>query len=82
MIMSVSSVVGRMIGLFCKRALQKRLYSAKETYHFKKPANRSHTIVVIMSVSSAVSSENNITGNAARPSMREKEKNKGKKKDV
>ena len=28
------------IGLFCKRALQKRLYSAKETYHFKEPTNR------------------------------------------
>jgi len=25
------------IGLFCKRALQKRLYSAKETYNFKEP---------------------------------------------
>jgi len=32
----------KMIGLFCKRALQKRLYSAKETYNFKEPANRSH----------------------------------------
>ena len=27
----------KMIGLFCKRALQKRLYSAKETYSFKEP---------------------------------------------
>jgi len=27
-----------------KRALQKRLYSAKETYHFQEPANRSHPI--------------------------------------
>jgi len=25
------------IRLFCKRALQKRLYSAKETYNFKEP---------------------------------------------
>ena len=24
----------QVIGLFCKRALQKRLYSAEETYHF------------------------------------------------
>ena len=31
-----------MIGLFCKRALWKRLYSAKETYTFKEPTNRSH----------------------------------------
>jgi len=30
------------IGLFCKRALQKRLYSAKETYNFEEPTNRSH----------------------------------------
>jgi len=34
----------KMIGLFCKRALEKRLYSAKETYHFKEPTNRSHPI--------------------------------------
>jgi len=32
------------IGLFCKRALQKRLYSAKETYDLKEPTNRSHPI--------------------------------------
>ena len=30
--------------LFCKRALQKRLYSAKETYDFKEPTYRSHPI--------------------------------------
>jgi len=32
------------IGLFCKRALWKRLYSAKETCNCKEPANRSHPI--------------------------------------
>ena len=32
------------IGLFCKRALQKRLYSAKETCTFKELTNRSHPI--------------------------------------
>jgi len=32
------------ISLFCKRALEKRLYSAKETYNFKEPTNRSHPI--------------------------------------
>ena len=32
------------IGLFCKRALQKRLYSAKETCNFKERTNRSHPI--------------------------------------
>jgi len=32
------------IGLFCKRALSNRRYSAKETYDFKEPTNRSHPI--------------------------------------
>jgi len=34
------ATIGRLfkiIGLFCKRALQKRRYSAKETYDFKEP---------------------------------------------
>jgi len=30
------------IGLFCNRALKRRPYSAKETYTFKEPTNRSH----------------------------------------
>jgi len=34
----------KIIGLFCKRALQKRPFSAKETYTFKEPTNRSHPI--------------------------------------
>jgi len=40
----------KIIGLFCKRAhtrddiLQKRQYSAKETYNLKEPTNRSHPI--------------------------------------
>jgi len=36
----------KMIGLFCKRALYKRLYSTKETYNFKEPTNVSQTICV------------------------------------
>jgi len=43
----VVATLGRLlkiIGLFCKRALWKRLYSAKETYSFKGPTNRSHHI--------------------------------------
>ena len=32
------------IGLFCKRALQKRPIFSKETYNFKEPTNRSHPI--------------------------------------
>jgi len=34
----------KIIGLFCKRALQKRRYSAKETHNFKELTNRSHPI--------------------------------------
>jgi len=34
----------KIIGLFCKRALLKRLYSAKESYNFKEPTDRSHPI--------------------------------------
>ena len=33
------------IGLFCKRALPKRRYSAKETYNSKEPTNRSQPMV-------------------------------------
>jgi len=33
------------VGLFCKRALLKRLYSATETYNVKEPTNRSHPIL-------------------------------------
>jgi len=32
------------IGLLWKRDLEKRLYSAKETYDFEEPTNRSHPI--------------------------------------
>jgi len=31
--------------VFCKRALQKRLHSAKETYNFKEPTSRSQPIL-------------------------------------
>jgi len=34
------------IGLLCKRALSKRRYSAKETYNFQEPTNRSHPILI------------------------------------
>ena len=34
----------KILRLFCKRALWKRQYSAKETYNFKEPTNRSHPI--------------------------------------
>ena len=34
----------KMIGHFCKTALWKRLYSAKKTFEFKEPTNRSHPI--------------------------------------
>ena len=32
----------QIIGLFCKRALSKRRYSATENYNFKEPTNSSH----------------------------------------
>jgi len=35
----------KIIGLFCKRALLKSRYSAKETYTFQEPTNRIHPIV-------------------------------------
>jgi len=34
----------KIIGLFCKRALLNRGYSAKETYNLKEPTDRSHPI--------------------------------------
>jgi hypothetical protein len=34
----------KMIGLFCKRALHKRRYSAKETYNLIDLTDRSHPI--------------------------------------
>ena len=34
----------KMIGLYCKRALQKRPIFSKETYNFKEPTNRSRPI--------------------------------------
>ena len=39
----------KIIGLLCKRALWKRRYSAKETYNFKEPNNRSHPIAKTLS---------------------------------
>ena len=36
----------KIIGLFCKRALWKRRYSAEETWNFKEPTNRRHPIVI------------------------------------
>jgi len=38
----------KIIGLSCKRALQKRHYSAKETYDFKEPTNCSHPVCMYM----------------------------------
>jgi len=42
---ATTSRLFKIIGLFCKRALQKRRHSAKETYNLKEPTNRSHPIV-------------------------------------
>jgi len=40
------SGIYKIIGLFCKRALWKRQYSAKEIYNLIDPTNRSHPIVI------------------------------------
>jgi len=41
---AITSRLLKIMGLFCKRALWKRRYSVKETYHCKEPTNRSHPI--------------------------------------
>jgi len=43
------------MGLSCKRALSKRLHSAKETYNFEEFTNRSHSIILNVVVSSLFS---------------------------
>jgi len=45
----------KIICLFCKRALWKRLYFAKETYDFKEHTNRSHPIRIVTYVLPAMS---------------------------
>ena len=44
----VATISRLIIGLFCKTALEKRLYSAKETCNLKEPTNRSHPILDII----------------------------------
>jgi len=46
----------KIIRLFCERALWKRRYSAKETYHFKEPTNRSYPIPNSVRVNSHIHS--------------------------
>jgi len=41
---ATASRIDKIIGFFCKRDLQKRQYSAKETYNFIDPTDRSHPI--------------------------------------
>jgi len=42
------SRIDKMIGLFCKRALQKRRYSAKEIYNLIDPTDHSHPIAPLV----------------------------------
>jgi len=49
MVASVSRI-DKMIGLFCKRDLQKRQYSAKETNNLIDPTHHSHPIVHLVTV--------------------------------
>jgi len=44
--MATISRLLQIIGLFCKRALSKRRYSAEDTYDFKEPTDCSHSIPV------------------------------------
>ena len=46
--------IDKIIGLFCKRALYKRRYSAKETYDFIDPTDRSHPIMSILCPPTAI----------------------------
>ena len=46
---AISSRLVKIINLFCKRPLQKRRYSAKETCKFKEPTNGSHPISLVLS---------------------------------
>jgi len=41
---AVVSMIDKIIGLFCTRALQKRRYSAKETFNIIDPTDHSHPI--------------------------------------
>ena len=45
------SRIDKIIGLFCKRDLLKRRYSAQETYDFIDPTNHSHPISKIHTLS-------------------------------
>jgi len=42
------SRIDKIVGLFCKRDLQKRRYSAKETYDLIDPTDRSHPIFIFV----------------------------------
>jgi len=44
-VVALVSRIDKIIGLFCKRALKKRQYSAKETCNFIDPTNLSHPIL-------------------------------------
>ena len=50
-----ASRIDEIVGLFCKRALSKRRYSAKETYNLIDPADCSHPIVNVQSIACGVS---------------------------
>ena len=48
-----SGLSSGLIGLFCKRALWKRLYAAKETYNFKEPSILLKVVCICATVSSS-----------------------------
>ena len=50
-VVASASRIDKIIGLFCKRDLWKRLYSAKETHNFIDPTNCSHPICINVDLS-------------------------------
>ena len=44
---ATASRIDKIVGLFCKRDLYKRLYSAKETCNVIDPTNRSQPVVYV-----------------------------------
>jgi len=48
------SVLLKIVGLVCKRTLYNRWYSAKQTYNFKEPTNRSRPIAIYILIHACV----------------------------
>ena len=51
---ATSSILLKVIGLFYKRGLKKRLYSAKDTYNFMEPTTRSHPMPYLVATGTKI----------------------------